>query len=69
MACGLIGRQQEVFEVPGKEGTKAGAEDGYLGVIGSGSWDELVSKPLKLGEISGKSSPPSRSQILSIFRN
>lgn len=69
MACGLIGRQQEVFEAHGKEGSKAGAEDGYLGVIGSGSWDELVSKPLKLGEISGKSSPPSRSQLLSIFRN
>jgi hypothetical protein len=69
VACGLIGRQQEVFEAHGKEGSKAGAEDGYLGVIGRGSWDELVSKPLKLGEISGKSTTASRSQILSIFRN
>lgn len=55
--------------MPGQEGSKARAEDGYLGVIGRGSWDELVSKPLKLGEISGKSSPPSRSQILSMSRN
>lgn len=46
--------------MPGKEGTKAGVEDGYLGVIGSGSWDELVSKPLKLGEISGKSTTASQ---------
>jgi muramidase (phage lysozyme) len=69
MAYDFIGRQQEVFEVPGMEGSKAGAEDGYLGVIGRGSWDELVSKPLKLGEISGKSTTASRSQILSIYWN
>jgi hypothetical protein len=65
----MIGRQQEVFQAHGKEENTVGAKDGYLGVIGSGSWDELVSKPLKLGEISGKSSPPSRSQILSIYWN
>lgn len=56
----MIGRQQEVFQAHGKEENTVAAEDGYLGVIGSGSWDELVNKPLKLGEISGKSSTPSR---------
>lgn len=50
----MIDRQQEVFQVHQGSDNVTGA-DGYLGVIGHGSWDELVSKPLKLGEIAGRS--------------
>ena len=54
----IVDRQQQIYEAPVDRDNGTG-EHGYLGVIGHGSWEELVSKPLKLGEIAGQSRPPS----------